>query len=147
MYVLDTSAILAGLSLPPSEVVIPPSVYEEVHYKSHDIKLYEIISPGDEFLSRVIEASKKTGDYEVLSHTDVDVLALALQVDGIIITDDYAIQNVAHFLGIKYETAEMSGIKEARKWKWRCESCGRYYRRKYGSCPVCGGRLRRVRDR
>ncbi len=147
MYVLDTSAILAGVALPPSVVVIPPSVYDEVHYKSPEIKMYEIVSPGDDFVSRVVKASKKTGDYDVLSRTDMDVLALALQVGGVIITDDYAIQNVAHFLGIKYEIAEMSGIKEARKWKWRCESCGRYYRRKYESCPVCGGRLRRVRDR
>ncbi len=145
MYVLDSSAIISGVKIPPEEVVIPPSVITEVKDMPIDSILYHLAEPEEQHVKRVISVAKKTGDYNVLSSTDIDVLALALQENAIIITDDYAIQNVASHLRIEFETAEMRGIREKRRWIWRCESCGRYYSKKYESCPVCGGRLRRVK--
>ncbi len=145
MYVLDSSGIISGVKIPPEEVIIPSSVEVEVKDKPPEFLLYRIMEPDAQYVKKVIRIARRTGDYEVLSSTDVDVLALALQENATIITDDYAIQNVASHLGIKFETAEMIGIKEKRKWKWRCESCGRYYSKKYESCPVCGGKLRRVK--
>ena len=145
MYVLDSSAIISGVKIPPEEVVIPSSVEGEVKDKPVDFLLYRIVNPERRYVKRVISIAKKTGDYGVLSSTDIDVLALALQENAIIITDDYAIQNVASHLRIEFETAEMRGIREKRRWIWRCESCGRYYSKKYPVCPICGGRLRRVK--
>lgn len=147
VYVLDTSAILAGIKPKPEEVAIPQSVLDEVHGNYPELALYRVLHPSPESIEKVKEASRKTGDYEVLSTADIEVLALALDMNAILITDDYAIQNVAQHLGVKYETGEMQGIKEMRRWKWRCESCGRYFRRYYEECPVCGGKLRRVRSR
>lgn len=147
MYVLDTSAILAGVKPEPGDVAIPPSVLNEIHGEYPELALYPVLHPSPESVEKVREASRKTGDYEVMSSTDIDVLALALDLGATVITDDYAIQNVARYLGIKYETGEMQGIREMRRWKWRCESCGRYFRRYYEECPVCGGKLRRVRGR
>ncbi len=147
MYVLDSSAIISGVSVPVSDAVITPGVYEEVKLKSSHMLAYAVEVPAPEFVERVVEAAKRTGDYAVLSDTDIEVLALALQKNAVLVTDDYAMQNVADFLKIPYDSAQMRGIKEQRRWKWRCESCGRYYRKRYDECPVCGGRLRRVRGR
>lgn len=41
----------------------------------------------------------------------MDIIALALQFNAIIITDDYAIQNVASRLKIKYSGASINEIK------------------------------------
>ncbi len=147
MYVLDSSAIIAGIKPPPHEVIVPPSVLHEIKNLPPDIGLYYVIEPDREFIEEVVKIAKRTGDYEVLSPVDIDVIALALQENATIITDDYAIQNVAAHLGLKFESGEMRGIREKRKWKWRCESCGRYYSKFHETCPVCGGRLRRVRSR
>jgi len=147
MYVLDSSAIIGGIVLPPDSVVIPPEVVAEVKFRTADMLGYVIKEPSKEYIEIIEKESKKTGDFEVLSRTDMAVLALALQEHAILIADDYAMQNVAKALGLKFETAEMHGITEQRKWKWRCVSCGRYYREYYKECPVCGGKLKRVKDR
>ena len=147
MYVPDTSAIIAGLKLPPEEVLIPESVIEELREKIPDLALYAIVHADERAMREVKKAAKKSGDLDVLSRTDIEVLAVAWQEQGTIITDDYAIQNVASHMGIKYEPAGIEGIKEQRRWKWRCTGCGRYYRKYYRECPVCGSPLRRVKDR
>jgi len=107
MYVLDSSAIIAGLSFPPNEVVVPSSVMREVKEKRVEMSLYRILEPDEKYIKIVVEASKKTGDYEILSDVDIQVLALALQENGTLVTDDFAIQNVASFLGIDFMGATM----------------------------------------
>ncbi len=147
MYVLDTSAFIAGVKHKPEEVIFPLSVVDELKDKPIDFELYRVCEPSQIYIEKVIEASMITGDYNVLSSTDIDVLAVALEHSAVIVTDDYAIQNVAAYLGLKFENGEMQGIKELRRWKWRCTGCGRYYRNYYDECPVCGSSLRRVRDK
>ncbi len=147
MYVLDASSIIAGINVPPDKGITTPEVLEEVKLHNFNMLLYRVESPDSSFIEEVRAAAKKTGDLEVLSDTDINLLALALQEHGILVTDDYAMQNVATKLGIKYEGIQMRGIKEVRRWKWRCESCGRYFRKYYEECPVCGGKLRRVKSR
>ncbi len=147
MFVLDTSALIAGLKFPPEEVLIPMSVLNELKLKSSEISLYRVVEADKKIVEKVKEASKKTGDYDVLSQTDFEVLALGYQENATIVTDDYAIQNVASYLKIKFISAGISEIKEQRKWKWRCTGCGRYYRKYYKECPVCGSPLRRVKDK
>ncbi len=144
--VLDSSAILEGFAVPgDSEVYVPPGVAEEVKSKSYDFSLVKIVTPSRYNTKLVVKAAKETGDFPSLSNVDVEVLALALQVDGEIVSDDYAIQNVASHLGLKFHPLHQDGIREVRRWKWRCTSCGRYYGKHYPVCPVCGGELKRVR--
>ncbi|NLB00481.1 MAG: nucleotide-binding protein, partial [Methanomicrobiales archaeon] len=57
--------------------------------------------PRKEDLLRVDTAALRTGDTGVLSGTDRDILALALELQATLVTDDFAIQNVAHRLGIE----------------------------------------------
>ena len=145
-YVLDSSALIEGF-VPPGdvEIYITPGVEKEVRDKGINFHILKVVSPSRYNTKLVVKAAKETGDFPVLSDVDVELLALALQMNAKIITDDYAIQNVAAHLGLEFEGLHQKGIKEMRKWKWRCTSCGRYYDKYYEQCPVCGGKLKRVR--
>jgi len=147
-YVVDSSVLIEGF-LPPSnwEIIIPPSIHEEVRRKGLEFSIFKIISPRREFIKKVREIAEKSGDLSVLSRADIEALALALEESAILVTDDYAMQNVAEYLGIKWLSVHQKGIKERRRWKWRCTSCGRYFSKYYEKCPVCGGVLKRVRLR
>ncbi|MCX6699001.1 MAG: nucleotide-binding protein [Methanomicrobiales archaeon] len=97
--------------------------------------------PDPGYLGRVHEAAGRTGDASVLSTTDFDLLSLALELGGTIITDDFAVQNVARKLGITTMPIHQRSAR-ARVWKFRCSGCGRYYP-KTGECPVCGSLIKR----
>jgi UPF0271 protein len=97
--------------------------------------------PRGEDLARVREAALLTGDAGVLSATDQDILALALELEAVLVTDDFAIQNVAHRLGITTRSIRQRPAR-AIKWRYRCSGCGRYWREP-GDCPVCGAPIKR----
>ena len=143
--VLDSSALIEGFEIPgDAEVYITPGVDEEVREKGAYFPLIKIVSPSRYNTKLVVKAAKETGDFPSLSYVDVEVLALALQLDAMLITDDYAIQNVASHLGLEFQGVHQEEIREKRRWKWRCASCRRYFSKHYEACPVCGGELRRV---
>lgn len=147
-YVLDSSALIEGF-VPPgdAEIYVPPGVEEEVHRRNANFSLIKVVSPSRYNTKLVVKGAKETGDFHSLSNVDMEILALALQLNAIIITDDYAIQNVAAHLGLEFQSLHQEGIKELRRWKWRCTSCGRYFNKYYPECPVCGGKLKRVPKR
>ena len=91
---------------------------------------------------KVEDAMRESGDTGVLSAADIDLLALALDSDGTVVTDDFALQNVAHQLHVPVLSIHQ---KRASSWRWRfrCTGCGRYGR-EMGSCPVCGSSMKRT---
>lgn len=150
---MDTSAILSGMDF-AGEVYLPSSVVRESGARGLDTRTESLIEskarvlePRGEDLEDVRKASRETGDDAHLSPTDVDVLALALQLGATVVTDDYSIQNVASHLGLKYRAAVLPGIRENVGWSFRCTGCGRYWRAAKDNCPVCGSRVRRYRPR
>lgn len=151
--VLDTSAILSGMDF-EGELYAPTAVLREARNMGLDPRTESLIEtrtrvlePRGEDMKRVLKASKETGDEVRLSETDKEVLALALQLDALLITDDYSIQNVASRLGLRYRPALTPGIREERGWSFRCKGCGRYWPQEVDSCPVCGSQVRRYRRR
>ena len=153
--VLDATAIRSGMMLSGEfEWFITPSVKAEVSRgkQSRDLDLLagisiEIKEPSSESGKVVKEAAEKTGDIGRVSSTDIDILALALDINGIILTDDYSVQNLAKHLGIDYKSSVERGIKKEFKWHWRCRGCGRYFDVEKVDCPICGSDLRSVRKR
>jgi UPF0271 protein len=98
-------------------------------------------SPTEESKKRVISAAETTKDRAVISGTDRDLLALALDLGAALYTDDFAIQNVALVLGVN--TVPILQRKARRvHWKYRCSGCGRYADHD-GECPVCGAAIKR----
>jgi UPF0271 protein len=98
-------------------------------------------SPSEESRKRVISAAKTTKDITVISGTDNDLLALALDLGADLHTDDFAIQNVAIILGVKTVPILQRKARLVH-WKYRCSGCGRYAEQD-GECPVCGAAIKR----
>jgi UPF0271 protein len=121
-----------------------PEVTRELRSSDAEVALQEslkeglkIESPLKTDVALVTEKAKSTGDYLRLSQADIDLLAKALEVSGILVTDDYSIQNVAARLGIETQQIQQARIKRVLKWRRRCVGCGRLYESET-ICPVCG---------
>ncbi len=152
--ILDTSAILSRrVSLMVSNVATTPSVLDEIklgkiaRYTGFSKEIMEIHVPGEKSLDAVRDAARATGDLQELSITDIDVIALALDLSGILVTDDYAMQNVASRLGLEFMGADLKPIDRDIRWQYRCTGCGRIFQQHVDTCPVCGhGTKRAVRS-
>ena len=109
-----------------------------------------IRSPTLDSLKEIGERAGMLGDKLALSKADMCVLALALDLrkEGstpIIVSDDYAVQNVAEGIGIAYQSLATLGIRQKFDWTFYCPAC---FRRYPGTadlkvCQVCGTRLKR----
>lgn len=110
----------------------------------------KVQTPEKTFLERVKASANMVGDAFFLSETDLQVLALALQLKmkgytPLLATDDYSIQNVARHLGIEFASLATLGIRFPLKWIRYCPACHRKYPADYKSrrCPICGTELKR----
>jgi UPF0271 protein len=151
--VLDTSAFLSGRQF-PGELLTTPDVLRELerHGLTPALEAFlgtkvSVLSPGPESLARVRTASAGTGDAPRLSPTDVRLVALALEADGTLVTDDYSIQNVGTALGIPFEAVSAPGITAQWRWTYRCSGCGAAWPTFHRECPTCGSALRTQRAR
>ena len=150
--VLDASAFYAGVPFgSPDSCYTTPLIYDEIRHikKSHDALgvlvetgRLKIREPDMGSVKTATSAARKTGDYVQLSEQDISVIALSLDIGGYIITDDFAISNVAGSLGIKTSPVMTGGIKNVGEWVHYCPGCKKD--RKVGKeCAVCGTTLRR----
>ena len=151
VIILDTSALFSMEDL-PEDCLWPPGVITELErYKDRRTDrwgdLLRISDCTDKSIVVVKEAARKSGDIGRLSDVDVTVLALALDVSGEILTDDYSIQNVASILNIPYRPVGMQGIKKVEKWNYRCVGCGKWYKEDVKECSICGHSLRSHRKK
>lgn len=153
-YVLDTSAILSGKDIPLGEsLYIPPKVLDEIkeggrwYRKLQYMRAagLDVVSPPGNLVEEVQREGNQTGDSIRLSETDVEVLALALYVEGTIITDDYSIQNLAKHMDLDYQGLAQEEIDEEYEWKYRCTKCRRWHKEPLDECPVCGGEVKSAR--
>lgn len=149
-YVLDTTALFNARDFPPDfDIAVPEEVLEELERwglgERSDLleeSRLRIYAAGDESRKKVKKAAEKTGDIDRLSPTDIEVLALALDIGVPVISDDYSIQNVAEVLGVKFIPLEEKGIKKVYYWKYRCRGCGKEFARDVNECDVCGQTLK-----
>jgi UPF0271 protein len=147
--VLDTSAIIYLQDFRKfGEIFTTDSVIREVKNRTAVMKLsalnIKVMEPGKKSLNEVKKIAGKTGDLEKLSSTDLEVLALAKELNATIVSDDYNVQNVAKKIGIKFISVFSRGIKQLFVWKKYCPSCGKYSKDELKECPVCGARLKRI---
>ena len=149
MIVLDSSFFIEHRSLPSDErAVTLPEVRDELEdtsrfrFDAATGKGMRLEMPSDEAVRAVRNTAEETGDASVLSETDVRLVALAHDEGATLVTDDYAMQNVASRLGVETRGAGKEHIKEERDWRYQCVGCGRVYdgnRR----CDVCGSETTR----
>lgn len=104
--------------------------------------------PSKQVVEKVTEFSTASGDVGALSEADVSILALALQLssrfDVTVLSDDYAVENVAKLLGVRYASVMAKGIRVGARWLIYCGGCGKVFTdARHRFCDVCGSRLRR----
>ncbi|MFC7153873.1 NOB1 family endonuclease [Halomarina halobia] len=150
MRVLDASAFIREHAVDGPTATVP-GVREELSGRSvYRFDAFEgsgmrVHVPSDASVERVRRAATGSGDRGVLSATDVALLAAALELDATLVTDDYAMQNVASRLDLSVETIEREGISEERAWTFQCTGCGRTFDDREDRCPICGSELTRKR--
>ena len=109
----------------------------------------KIQSPSKSSSSEVLEEARALGDKVVLSKTDTSVVALALDLSKegktpVIVSDDYAVQNVAEALKLNYQSLATFGIRQKFNWILYCPACFRQYSNgETQDCMICGTKLKR----
>lgn len=151
--VLDSTAFYAGIPYQGSgRYYTTYFVLEEVRHHNIGSSLIhtrvQVTEPSHESVETVRSTASKTGDIGALSQADVSLLALALDLkkaEGTVnlVSDDFAVRNVAEILGIPLsETSMKGGEWRSLTWVLFCKGCTKKYTNpKLVDCPVCGTKL------
>ena len=150
--ILDASAFYAGVPFRSSEDYYTTSlVYDEIQHikKNHDAlgilletNRLKIREPDGQSTQAAIKEAKNTGDFPQLSKQDISIIALGIETKGQIITDDFAISNVAKNIGLNIVPIMTKGIKDVGKWIHYCPGCKASYQNGK-ECSICGTTLKR----
>ncbi len=148
MQVLDTSAFIHEYHTeePTASVPAVQAELEGEHAFRFDAMEgagMHIHVPDEGTVERVQRAATETGDAAELSTTDTRLLAAAFELDAVLVTDDYAMQNVADRLDVSVRIIAREGIDERRDWVFQCAGCGREFDENRDRCPICGSDLSR----
>ena len=153
-YALDAGAFYTGVIFLSSagRYYTTQAVFDEVKHikKSHgaieallESNTLQIVNSDGKSIEKVVVAARKTGDYQELSGADVSIIALALQLEIVLVTNDYAVANVATTLKIPVKSVASKGITHTRRWIAYCSACGRAFGPNAEECRLCGNKLRR----
>jgi UPF0271 protein len=152
-YVLDSTAFYAGIPYQGNgRYYTTYLVLEEVKHHNVGSSLIhsrvQVTEPSPQSLGKVKTTAAKTGDISALSQTDMSLLALGLDLmarDGgvSLVSDDFAVRNVAEVLNIPLAPTSMKGGEWKNiTWKIYCRGCGKTYTNpKLTVCPICGTQL------
>jgi len=150
--ILDASAFYAGVPFRSSDDYYTTSLaYDEIkHIKKNqgvlgtllETNRLKIRDPDKKSTGVAIKAAKDTGDFPQLSKQDISIIALCIEMNGEIISDDFAISNVVKNLGLKISPIMTQGIKDVGKWIHYCPGCRTNHINKK-ECPICGTSLKR----
>jgi len=150
--VYDASAFYAGIPFASAEQGYTTSlVFEEIkHIKKNQGALDALLETGrlkvqdpePSSIDSVIKSAKKTGDFQKLSKADVSAVALCYQLKGQLITDDFAISNLAKNLHLEVYSVMTKGIRTVGEWNYYCPACKEEFSA-LSSCPICGNKLSR----
>jgi endoribonuclease Nob1 len=153
-YALDAGAFYTGFVFLSSayRYCTTQAVFDEVKHikRSHgaieallESNTLQILNSDRKSVEKVVAAARRTGDYAKLSEADISIIALALQLEIVLVTNDFAVANVATTLKIPVKSVASKGITHTRKWIAYCSACGRAFGPNAKECRLCGNRLRR----
>jgi UPF0271 protein len=153
-HALDAGAFYTGFVFLSSayRYCTTQAVFEEVKHikRSHgaieallESNTLQILNSDRKSVEKVVAAARRTGDYAKLSEADISIIALALQLEIVLVTNDFAVANVATTLKIPVKSVASKGITHTRKWIAYCSACGRAFGPNAKECRLCGNRLRR----
>lgn len=152
-YVVDANVFIHGsfqqLSSAFPDMVTVPAVTAELESteagRRFDVEDVIVMQPSDEAVSQVEDTVTDLG--EDISDTDIALVALALEQEAVLVTDDRGMQNVSASLDVTYTGFLQDEIEEQIWWTYRCAACEHELDPADTSgdtCPSCGGVLKRV---
>ncbi len=161
IYVLDTTALIARwLLYTPVQGYTTSLVVAEARDRDSregaelalQLGRLLVLDPPREILEEARRAAARLGLHSSLSETDLSVAALALHLrrrgEVVVVTDDYALQNLVAKLGFRFQPLRTRGISRTEEYIVVCPGCGyRSTRPGEKRCPHCGTPLRRVKRR
>lgn len=126
-YIIDANIILHGRGEIDGELITVPEVYGEVKSQMGRFKIQNMgLSQQEPSGERIEEVKQKSGEINSpTSDTDEKLVALALEIDECLMTDDRALQNLALHLDADFEGFLDDPVRERREWKMICQNCGR----------------------
>ncbi|MCY3411460.1 MAG: hypothetical protein INQ03_07500 [Candidatus Heimdallarchaeota archaeon] len=161
-YVLDSGIFMNVQVIPEidGEFYLSSIILDEIQNSQtkHIFDLFSeekkisIVDPSTSSIAQIQSTCKKIGQNK-LSQADLDVLALGLELQTSgpvsIITDDYAIKNVAKYLKIECYGIKTRGGKQLRKYNYICSSCHSNYTNDLQDCEICGNNsyIKKIRYR
>jgi len=100
--------------------------------------------------SEAEKAASETGDLPRLSPVDLDILAIAIETNQTLFTDDYSLQNVCRSLDHPFQP--VSNKKSTQQWSWELRCIGCRATKKADSkteqeCDICGSVMKVKRSR
>ncbi len=149
-YILDSTAFYAGLHFKGIEILTTPEVISEI---KHLKRIYEILDililnstikvlkPSDHYINKARDLAMKSNELDKLSATDISIIALALELNYEVITDDYAITNILKKNSMKVNNL-IYKMRKVGKWIRYCKYCKTSYNNT-NICQCCGNRLSR----
>ena len=149
--VLDSTAFYAGVPYTNTSenLVTTPDVISEVSNERTRtliaLSKINVWQASPEHYKQVKAAARTSGDNN-MSRADVSVLALCLTIkadgnEAVLLSDDFAVENVASKLGIKARPLMTNGVKTVANWVFFCPACGKIYAKQRPDCLVCGTKL------
>jgi UPF0271 protein len=153
-YALDAGAFYTGLVFLSSayQYWTTQAIFDEVKHikRSHgaieallESNTLHVRNSDRKNIDKVVAAARRTGDYQKLSEADISIIALALQLKIVLVTNDYAVANVATTLKIPVKSVASKGVMHTRRWIAYCSACGKAFGPNAKECRLCGNRLRR----
>jgi UPF0271 protein len=154
IHVLDSTAFFRGIPFQGTgRYYTTYHVMDEVGSRGIGAQLIhsrvQVTEPSKESLQKVKQVSAKTGDLKSLSEADASILAVSLDLasaggDVTLVTDDFAVRNVAEVLGVDLSETNVRGEWKQITWITYCKGCGKQYPdSKVAVCDVCGTKLSR----
>jgi UPF0271 protein len=150
-FALDATAFYQGFHLRSNSTCITTGlVFAEISHIQSNLSILDslissrrimIFQPSDRTLRSVRFVVKQIGETQ-LSDADISIVALAKEFNATLVTDDFAVCNLAKTLSIDLLNLGTKGISERRKWVKFCKSCGRGYPPTQAICSLCGNKLR-----
>ncbi|MFX0144994.1 MAG: NOB1 family endonuclease [Candidatus Hodarchaeota archaeon] len=166
--VFDTNIFLTGIDFNVIEGIIytTSSIVEEVNddrYKDKNRNIFNKINaaierkklkikiPKKEYIDKIHEVSKRTGDFNALSDADKGLIAISLELlekkskQLTLYSNDYSIENVCSELNIPYSSLYKNGIESKIIWEIYCPYCKNIHSAEDLNkiCEICGSKLRR----
>ena len=166
--VFDTNIFLKGLefNLIPGTIYTTQQIIEEIKVNKFKDKNRNILnriqaaieykkliikSPLEKYVKIVEIKAKKTGDFNVLSDADKDLIAIAMELidtkdqNIILFSNDYSIENLCSELNVPYSPLYKEGIEAKIMWEVYCSFCHKTFKAEdlKKRCEICGSVLKR----